>query len=356
MIKYKYAVAPSGIIIKIHDLSKETYTKDQTFTCISCGKVLIPRLGTIRQKHFAHKRPNNCSNETYLHKLAIQLFYQEYIYCLSNNRPFFIEVKQLKICNLKHEELGYNCELIGFTKFDLTKYYKTISVGEKEDNLIPDITLSRNKQEDKLFIEIAVTHFLEPKKKNSGYHKIELKIESEYDLEPIKRNLISINDSNATFLNFKIETAYGNFCNGICKKKYDLFLIDMNGKCKIYTYTLTQISEFIHNNQATIKHFTVSENSISTYKKFKYLIAKYYISDKSVKNCYLCKYHRINTSQMGTEPPIHCKLLGTKSNSNKASECDNFEPDNKYVNSYINLSSGLLDRDIKKMPPIELKE
>jgi competence CoiA-like predicted nuclease len=294
MIKYKYAIDPSGTIIKIDSLSKETISRGQNFICISCRKALIPRLGNIRQKHFAHKRPYKCSNETYLHKLAIQLFYQEYVYCLSNNRPFYIEVKQLKICNLKHKELGFKCELIGFTKFDLTKF--------------------------------------------------------------LKRNLISIRDSNTTFINFNIETTYGHFCKGICKKKYDFFLVEILGKCKIYTYTLTQISEFILNNKETIKHFNISDDSLDPYFKYKYLIAKYYVLDKSVKNCYICKYHKINASLGGTEPPIQCKLFGTKDHSNKASECDHFEPDNYYINSYINQYSSLLDRVTKKKPPIELKE
>lgn len=356
MIKYKYATDPSGIIVKIEDLTKETCTRDQSFLCISCRKELIPRLGSIRQKHFAHKRPFNCSYETYLHKLAIQMFLQEYNYCLSNNLPFHIEVKQLKICNLKHEELGHKCELIGFTKFDLTKYYKTILIEEREDNLVPDITLSRNKSEEKLFIEIAVTHFLEAKKINSGYRIVELKIESESDLEQIKRHLISIKGSNVNFSNFKIEKAYGNFCKGICKKNYDLFLVEVTGKCRIHVYTLTQISEFIRDNHDTIKYFNVSDDSLNTYSKYKYLIAKYHILDKSVKNCYICKYYSLNTSPMGTEPPIHCKLLGTKSHSNKASECDHFEPDNKYINSYISLHSSLFDTDKKKRSPIELEE
>jgi|WetSurMetagenome_2_1015567.scaffolds.fasta_scaffold115707_2 hypothetical protein len=354
MIKYKYAIAQSGTIIKIDSLSKEPISRDQSFTCISCKRPLIPRLGNIRQKHFAHKSPYKCSNETYLHKLAIQLFYQEYLYCLSNSLPFFIEAKQLKICSLKHEELGYSCELIGFTKFDLTKYYKSIFIEEKEENLIPDITLYRDNQDEKLFIEIAVTHFLEPKKINSGYRIIELKIESESDLEPIKKHLISSKDSNITFLNFKIETAYGNFCNGICKKKFGFFLVEKSGNCKIYTYTLTKISEYLHKNQDIIKHFKVNENLNRTYSKYKYLIAKYYLLDKSAKNCYICKNFKNNTSPLGIDPPIHCKLLGTKNHSNKASECNHFDPDDRLINSYVYVSSDLLDNGIKNKSPIEL--
>ena len=65
MVQYKYAKTESGIITKINDINKGTNSK---YFCISCGNQLIPKLGKLRDHHFAHKSSELiCNGETYLH-------------------------------------------------------------------------------------------------------------------------------------------------------------------------------------------------------------------------------------------------------------------------------------------------
>src|SRR6056297_955390 len=112
MIKYRYAFDGQGNVVNVDNLSRnrisgevrrtEESHQDKAFSkfkCISCENELIPRLGEIRRKYFAHKSGQTCSEETYLHKLCKAIFAENYRNCIENNEPFFIEYKEEVICN-----------------------------------------------------------------------------------------------------------------------------------------------------------------------------------------------------------------------------------------------------------------
>ena len=88
MITYKFAYDYEQNTIDIKTLSKAN--RIEKFTCLSCGNELIPILGEIKEHHFRHKVivENNCSQETYLHKLAKNKFYETYDKCLKSNRSW----------------------------------------------------------------------------------------------------------------------------------------------------------------------------------------------------------------------------------------------------------------------------
>ena len=95
-VQYRYALDGKDAPVDIFDLERSLISKDDVFYCISCGNKLIPRLGKIKVKHFAHKTlSTNCSYETYLHKLAKKLFLYEYGKCIKNNEPFRSEERRV---------------------------------------------------------------------------------------------------------------------------------------------------------------------------------------------------------------------------------------------------------------------
>ena len=66
-IKYHYAKNQDGVIIDIADVVKEDRVS-QRFFCIGCGAEMIPKLGEVKARHFAHKVESpKCNSETYLH-------------------------------------------------------------------------------------------------------------------------------------------------------------------------------------------------------------------------------------------------------------------------------------------------
>ena len=88
-IKYHYAKNQDGVIINIADVVKED-RKSQRFFCISCGAEMIPKLGEVKARHFAHKAETpNCNSETYLHKLTKL--------CLKNK---FLLIRDIRDCLL----------------------------------------------------------------------------------------------------------------------------------------------------------------------------------------------------------------------------------------------------------------
>lgn len=336
MIKYQYAFDNHEQIIHVNELSRENLSKEAKFKCISCDSELIPRLGKIRLKHFAHKQENSCSGETYLHNLAKKLFYQEFQKCLKEKIPFKIELNQPRLCNRYFDELGITCKLTDhLVKYDLTKYYKEIQLEKKDDKFRPDIILKNENKKERLYIEIAVTHYVEEKKINTGFRLIEIKVSNESDLEPIRNHLITINDSNTSFINFKIKEKTGTLCKKECKINFDLFTVNKDGRCVIQERSLTQIYNIIKLKDSNIVHFEISKDMDDLGSKYRTLVAKYYRIDQIVRNCFICRYHAINENWDDLRSPIFCKFLKMTGNSNKAVECEYFKAENKYIEKLL---------------------
>lgn len=67
---YTYAIDGESHLINVTEA-----VKGNNYYCPSCGEIMIPRQGSIRRWHFAHKgNLRNCSYETYLHKVAKNAF------------------------------------------------------------------------------------------------------------------------------------------------------------------------------------------------------------------------------------------------------------------------------------------
>ncbi|MBD1945781.1 hypothetical protein H6F50_26090 [Coleofasciculus sp. FACHB-712] len=332
-IKYKYAYRAENKVLYIGDLQKTEDIKNEVFTCISCGNTLIPKLGEIRQKHFAHKHIQNCSEETYLHRLAKLIFAQEYQLCLNKNEPFYIELKIDRRCNAYEEKLGKICQLDTINKtFDLTKRYVKLDLETKNDAFIPDILLSDISYNKNLFIEIAVTHKITDKKAQSKFQIIEISIESEEDILFIKEHIISQNNPKIKLINFDIKPEQGNICNGQnCSERMGFFRVYKNGKSILTWESLPKAYFILKNHKNIILYYKIissKEVYLSSYEYKKNLVDAYN-AKVAIKNCSLCRYHGESWSYSNEEEPIFCKFLKINCNSNHASECQYFRPDPK---------------------------
>ena len=170
MVQYLYAVTEDKQIVSAIDLAGHTIT--EKYTCISCENELTAKVnGKKLAPHFAHKIQIECNGETYLHKLAKLTFYNTYIKCINDGKPYTIELKQTKECRKYKSLLFKNCNLGEFEKkHNLINYYSNIVMEKRDGEFIPDLLLSSNKNpKDKIYIEIAVTHFLSEKKRTICY-------------------------------------------------------------------------------------------------------------------------------------------------------------------------------------------
>lgn len=332
-IRYKYALNSEKQTVYIGELERTPDLKNQVFTCISCEKLLIPRLGKIRQKHFAHKYVDNCSEETYLHRLVKTLFVQEYQKCLDSQIPFHLELDIDQICNTYESNLGITCELESIKKvFDLTKRYTSVFLETREGEFIPDILLSNDSGSKKLFVEIAVTHSLTEKKANSSFNIIEIQIESESDVDFIHQRLIKQSDPKVKLINFQIIPDIKNQCpEQKCPNEMGLFVVYKSHKSIMIWESLTQVYSRLQNQKSSIIYYEICpqlKGYCNFSDEYKQRVVNAHLKRIQIKNCFLCRYHGENWS-FDEENSIFCKFLKIKCNSNHAAECNYYKPDPK---------------------------
>jgi hypothetical protein len=341
-IKYKYARNSENRIVYIEDLERTDDIKQEVFTCISCGNLLIPKLGKIRQKHFAHKYVQNCSEETYLHRLAKLVFAQEYQSCLDRKEPFYIELEIGRRCNAYEKYFGKVCCLESIYKtFDLTKRYVKLDVEKKDGDFVPDILISNKLGTKKIFIEIAVTHQITQKKVQSKLEIIEIRIKNEEDILSLRQRIIRQEDPKIKLVNFEIKPEQGNICNGQnCAEKIGLFQVYKNGKSILTWQSLPKTYFLIERRKHSFLDYKVisSDKEYARNDEYKKNVIDAYNAKIAIKNCFLCRYHGDNWSYYDEDLPIFCKFLKIKCNSNHASACQYYRPDPKCFPEEVNIS------------------
>ena len=351
MIKYRYAYNSDGQIVCIDSIVRQIGKHKEKYYCLCCEKELIPRLGNIKQHHFKHKEPVTCSGESYLHILGKKVFYNEFKYCLENKKPFFIELYQQRICNSHQCELNIICHLgKSLEKFNLLDHFIDIFIEKREGSFIPDVMLISKNGKDKLFVEIAVTHLCSEQKLYSNYRIIELIIKEDDDLDIIKTHFLSEEQSSVKFINFNTREVINKFCRNHCKKYYHMFVVTSEGRCKLFHNTLTQFSSYLQRMKDRVNYFSITKYNDCYSLKFKVSIAKAHKDNVNVKNCFLCRYHGDNRSYDWIDAlekegkPIFCKFLKVECNSNHASLCAYYRPDNKYIEELFEYSHSLIEK------------
>lgn len=204
-LTYRFAVNENGQSV---DATLLGNADRKDYTCISCNATVRPVLGRIRVKHFRHYHQQvNCSHESYLHSMAKKVFFETYSNCLDKHLPYFIDHKSKQKC--KACEFG-PCELkLRHREVDLTAYYQAIELEKENEGFRPDILLI-GKNEEKMFIEIAVTHYSEDKKLESGVKIIEITINSEDDIAKLAEPSLSTSLRHR-LVNFKVKDEFVDY-------------------------------------------------------------------------------------------------------------------------------------------------
>jgi hypothetical protein len=279
MVKYKFAYDSQENIIALQNAKK----KDK-YKCLGCGQEMIYVGGKKKAPHFRHVvEERNCSNETYLHKLAKNKFLQTYQDCLINNKPFKIKFSTYPACNFYKTDFLTTCELpTKIQELDLTEEFKKIYLECKESAFIPDVLLESDDQE-KIFFEVAVTHFSSKAKIQSDYRIIEFFIKSEDDIKKIESEILE-ESYEIKFINFNSQPS--NHCNGKCSKGiipyssekllYNIFVVYKNSECSFINKISLESLTFL---MPQILHF-----EYTTPEKYGYLDSLY--TNKVVERYY----------------------------------------------------------------------
>lgn len=231
-IKYQFAEDSSGKLVNIDSIIKNENHNEKYF-CLDCKQELIPKTGNVRVHHFSHKNDTySCSKETYLHELGKKIFFETYTKCLNENEPFYIFASLLNkyyiYCKYYKIFKSNNCIKNNIDKINLVQYYKYIEFEKFQDNFKPDLTLIDNFN-DKIFIEIAVTHPCDEEKIKSKNKIIEINIKNEEDIKIILEKKLSEGNNLIKFYNFDdFYLPVESFCND--NKKYNFQIELKNGE------------------------------------------------------------------------------------------------------------------------------
>jgi hypothetical protein len=336
-IKYRFALDSNENVIDIRFLSKET-AKLQKYYTIDFHQELTPKLGEINAHHFALKPASNSlgTRETYLHALGKKVFMEEYADSLKNNTPFYIEYTTKPICSRLASKFGFKCKLDWKDElFDLTTVFDKIVEEKRDDGFVPDILLTAKNGKDKIYIEIAVTHLLSDKKRESNKRIIEIQLSEDSDVDSIRKLKKGDSPWNIYYYGFKSKTINLPDCDaGKCKKEFFQFSVKNNGKSFM---VIEKESGLKLTNPAGVLHSRIqpSEPEDDHAFMFKYFVAKAHSEKVPIRNCFICKYSADNSSLEEGSPPIFCKFHKKAGNSNMASDCSIYRAHQPYINSYI---------------------
>ena len=334
MVRYRYALDSEGLVVSAESL---VGTRDRdTYHCLSCERELIARVdGKIQQPHFGHKSVGECNGETYLHRLGKQVIVDTYKKCQEDGIPFTIRFNAPRVCNRFKPLTNLVCNIGNdLHEYDLTQYYSVLKVEKRDGEFIPDVSLhSLDRQDDIVYIEIAVTHFLSVEKAKSGKRIIEIPVATEDDIERLRSGLID--DEHAKFLGFypDIQVVPDAECN--CgEKNYYAFYVFKSGKAAHDHGSLRSLQNKIHKMKPNLiwVHLIREEENEDDVRYYEDLIPnRLFIRNLElaqkegilVKNCYLCKYHGLNLDGSKGRT-IFCKTFKKVCDSNEAMTCNRY--------------------------------
>lgn len=324
-MKNLHALNSKNQLIQIDDVDKEL---QQKYFCCNCGDELIARKGKINSHHFAHKNKLECNYETYLHKVSKIKFYDNYLQCLKNNKPFYLEYSTKQICNscLNDQRLRIFCNLFDkIERYDLTKTFDKIEIEKGYNGFIPDLQLKSSKLNEVIFIEIAVTHKCEEVKLKSGIRIIEFKVNEEIDLNALSTNQFKLNQKNVNYYNFKSKIREANIINSNdCKMQFDVFYVLKNKKA--YKIGLPMYQIRFELNELDFEYYEIIKTP-EKYWKRKELIDFVRESSRkgiNVKNCYACRFYAENNRNDGIFEIFCKKHKAEVKDSNDGASCSKF--------------------------------
>lgn len=313
---YSFAMDKESRLVNANDAVK---VKGNEYYCPCCGAIMIPRQGNKRRWHFAHKgNTENCSYETYLHKVAKKRICE----CFNESPRFTIRFHQQSVCSVKECPLGTRkpCTWKSEKEFNIKEYYDYCEEEVTNDKFRADLVISnQSNKRPPLLIEIYVTHKSTEEKLNSNYRIIEIRIESEEDINQIVSSALIEEsygddewenkvDDKIKFYNFKVESSHPDENNQANKFR---FWIDS----KRY-FHLDDIEEYDESVKCLSQNPKEIENSIFRIESkdpiaWDFAFRKLAESGLGIKYCTMCKSYRFN-DWYGQWMCILYKSKGTK--------------------------------------------
>ena len=314
-VKYSYCLDENGNLVHVEDLKDETRHAHQWY-CLQCGQVMVPNLGKIKAKHFAHKADTACDGESYLHKLAKRLIRDRFLSTGLFPVIFKREVPCREVYKCPLFESNY-CNEEKITPFNLKQWYDTCKEEAAEGGFRPDLllTCSSKPEREAVFIEVFKTHQSNELKLRSEYRIIETKkIETEEDIADII-NRGFVEGENCNTYNFKLKLSQPL----LRKRTIDRFVLYDDGRARKINVSCDNRHRRIFNNSvAELNMREAWTYDMNTFQiGFAYLLKKGF----TFRNCMICNKYR--STYYGDYLCIMYKKLHLESSKPKQSQATN---------------------------------
>lgn len=340
-IKYHFALEGNEVI-PIEKVDKNE-RHAHTYKCMGCGAEMIAKIGEKKAPHFAHKvNVENCSNETYLHKLAKRLIREKF----EKPDPFNIMYHRIGSCSKINECPFGNkteCEVIQPNSINLKQYYDTCKEEVQINGFVADLLLTNSTKPERepVLIEVCVTHECTKEKLDSGLRIIEIKVESEDDIRALLKKKVLCeslsvfkNPESEDWIDEKGDAKFYNFdrkTQGEGERKIPRTIIFESGKSFEDRYSCHSTNKKIRSNSVIELSFVPKEGEEFCYP-FGYIAN--IIASKNIpgfKSCRLCKFYKYYTDMFMEDKAICC--LYKKYNTPKepqltyARQCQYYRPE-----------------------------
>lgn len=294
-MKNLYAYSPEKELVHIREVDKSLKIN---YVCPNCEGILIPRKGKIKAHHFAHKAEDNCSYESYLHKIAKIKFFDTYNRCLLTNTPFTLSWNEKRTCTSCRsiEGIGISCQLENEPRLiDLTETFDVITEEKKHGDFIADILLESTKTDKVLFIEFAVTHKCEREKRISGFPIIEISLTSEDDLQFLESEFPGIILETVSSYGMPNIHKRENFISPTkCKKEFEFGVVFKSHKTLFKRYPMWHITSMIKKEEVIYTKIEPERDYDYFGEQQEIFLNEALNKGINIKNCLTCRFSVYN--------------------------------------------------------------
>lgn len=329
-MRYRYATDRHGNVVDVLSLERTKRVAMPVFACAGCGDPVVPVLGSSRERHFRHKTTGEraCSRETYLHKLAKMLVSDSFKAALAAGRPYWLKLEVPEVCRHWEKQFGFVCKRErGMRALDLTRYFDTATVEAGVGEFVADVLLSSSKTDEKLLVEIVVSHECTPEKVATGLRIVEIGMHEEVDLALLV-NGVDTHRYWYRLHNFKPQPANETSCKGRCERQVAAFHVFESGKSFIKVGKPYEVAG-IMNGTKTVHTHIIDEVHHGLITAF---LASGWAYDREarkalsagapIKCCTFCRYAGFRTY----EKPVFCKFKRCEVGVNEAAACNAYRP------------------------------
>lgn len=327
---YSYAVDKEDNIIHV-----SSAIRGAEYFCPCCHALMTPHMGKIRRWHFTHKANiNNCTYETYLHKIAKFKIRKAFL----SASKFVISYDVPAVCMNRDScriNKGQRCVGEDFIEHDIKQFYDSCEEEVPYKSFIADLFISSSSKPERepILIEIYVSHKSTIEKIEAGVRIIEVQIRNEEDIDEIVSSLridgIQKSDRSC-FGNEKQKNIFFNFKGQVLKRPayfngwmpnyFHYLWMNKNGyfkagRCPCDDDPMRHIP--------TDVHYVISSESFS----WKWAFLEFVKRGVDVKNCFVCKYSTMTSMSIFEERICTLyKKFGTPRhpNVNTAKTCSYF--------------------------------